>query len=96
MNKTFTTCPRCVTRPCICWKLTLQEKREAERITLEGVTLLERYHDGKARLAIWLDTPITVNLNRWAFISIVLVATISLGFILLSFVLGNLLECKVL
>ena len=95
MNKTFPTCPRCVTRPCICWKLT-QKKIEAERIALEGVTLLGRYRNGIARSAIWLDTPTTVKFDRWVFISIVLVVTISLGFILLSFVLGNLLECKVL
>ena len=57
---------------------------------------IQTYCDNRAKLAIWLDTPITINFNRWTFISIVLVASISLSFILLSFVLGNLLECKVL
>ena len=86
-------CPQCYKSPCICWKLT-QEKREAERIALEGVTLLERYHNGKARFAIWLDEGITIN--RWVFISLVWVASICAGYVLFSFVLGNLLECKVL
>jgi len=95
MNKTFPTCTRCVTRPCICWKLT-QEKIEAERIALEGMTLLERYRNGKARFAIWLVTPIIINVNKWVFISIMLVALIPLSFILLSFIFSNLLECKVI
>ena len=93
MNKTFPTCPRCVTRPCICWKLT-QKKMETERIALEGVTLLGRYRNGKARLAIWLDG--SVSVNRWHMIWISAVTMLSVGYILLSFVMGNIAECKVL
>jgi len=86
------TCPQCMKRPCMCWKIN-QEKREAERIASEVVTSLERYRNAKARLAIWLDS--TVSVNRWVFISILWVATLSVGFILLSFILGNTMECKV-
>ena len=93
IDKTLPTCPRCVTRPCICWKLT-QKKIEAERIALEGVTLLERYRNGKARLAIWLDG--SVSVNRWHMIGIAAVAAFGIGYILLSFIMGNIAECKVL
>jgi len=77
----------------MCWKTT-QEEREAEKIALKGVTLLERYRNGKARLAIWLDG--SVSVNRWHMIWIAAVAAFGIGYILFSFVMGNIAECKVL
>lgn len=51
------------------------------------------YTDKKAALAIWLDSDVIIN--RWVFISILWVATLSVGFILLSVILGNTMECTV-